>query len=326
MGNIYFRMLKYFAYKNTYFIIGCLLLILLMVLLSRYYFSSVEGFTYTITTANHDPKISCGTNWRPVNTNAGFNFRNSNYTSIYMLNTSLDDITQLFDNYANTIFNFDCSNVLYSTRQNNTFSKYMYNNSVIKFRPILLTQRSYIGVFYECLKKMVNDAKPLITFNYYSREPNKGWLQLTMTNKNNSNNKFVFSMNLKPGGVTLINNVIKQSLRIPHATYNTTTKVTGISLNVLPNTQTCNIRIFKQVGNNTEVDSLKSKPLPKIDNSILNQLGNRISSMYNKTDPSSSVANFNLVGGSNRIRYIYGTVEYGGNQDNVIVQIPNFRT
>lgn len=317
-------MLKYFAYKNTYFIIGCLILILLMALLSRHYVSTIEGFTYPITTEKHNPKISCGTNWTPVNTTPGFNFKNDIYTSIYMLTGSLDDITQLFDNYANTIFNIDCSNVLYSASQSKTFSKYMYNNSVIKFRPILLTQTSYIGNFYQCLKKMVNDTTPTMKFDYKSRETNNE-LTLTMTNKNNSNNKFVFRINLNPKGVKIVNNIITNSMKSSHSTYSTTTKVTGISLNALPNTQVSNIQIFKKVGNNTEVDSLKSEPLPKIDNSIFTVLDNNILAMYNITNPSSSVANFNLIGTSPTIAYIYGTVEYGGNQDNVIVQIPNFK-
>lgn len=311
-------MLKYFVYKNTYFIIGCLVLILLMSLFSNYKTNNMEGFTYGITKESYDSSITCGSSWKPVNSSSGFNFKNDNYNPIYMLSTSSDDITQLFDNYKSTTFNTDCSNVLYSVNNNN-YSKYVYNNSAIKYNSSLLTENSSIGNFYDCFKLLSNDTNPTIYFDYNSKNANKTELTLTMINVNNSKNKYVFTMNLKSSGKTYMDEKLKQFLNGSHNTYSSTTEVSGFLVKILKDTTKCDMTIYKKSGSNDKLTNINSPTIP----TLISDLSDHILSMYNSSDKSRA-SRYNLIANSSKVKYMYGEIEYGENQDATIVQIPNF--
>lgn len=310
-------MLKHISYKNTYFIIGALILIILIALFSNYN-TNIEGFTHRITREPYNSNISCGTNWNPASSGSGFNFRNRNYNTIHMLSSNLDDITQLFNNYANTTFNIDCSNVLYNINRN-VYSKYVYNNSAIKYNPSLLTKTSSIGNFYDCFARLVDDTKPTIYFDYNSRNSNRTELNLTIINANNRNNIYRFNIGLKRSGKTYMDEKIKDFLKNSHSTYSSTTPVSGFVLKMLRDKTRCDITIYKNRGS---PDELKNTNAPNIP-TLINDLSPHILSMYNRND-RSSVSRYNLITTSSRIKYMYGTVEYAGNQDDVIVQIPNF--
>lgn len=312
-------MLKYFVYKNTYFIIGCLLLILVMALLSNYK-TNIEGFTYNIEKKDYNLILSCGPNWQPVITTAGFNFNNNNYNTIYMLSTSLDDITQLFNNYKNTIFNIDCSNILYSTN-NNTYSKYTYNNNDITFLPNLMSANSYIDDFYPCFKKLVNKTNPDIYFDYDSKNVNNE-LYVRMINKNNPNNKYRFKINLSPSGTTYMNEKIKNFLQPGHAEYSSSDEVSGFKLNLQKDLTKSDIAVYNTKSSNSDI--LRGKNSPII-TTLIDDLGNNnnILAFYNVSD-NSSVSKYNLITTSSKVKYMIGTINYAGNQEDVIVQIPNF--
>ena len=311
-------MLKNFVYKNTYFIIGCLVLILLMALFSNYKTTNIEGFTYGITKENYDSSINCGSSWNPVTTSSGFNFKNGNYNPIYMLSTSSDDITQLFDNYKGTTFNTDCSNVLYSVNKN-VYSKYVYNNSTLKYNSSLLKQNSYIGNFYDCFKLLTNETNPTIYFNYNSRNANRTELTLTMINVNNSKNKYVFTIKLKSSGKTYMDNKLKEVLGESHNTYSSSTEVSGFYLKTLKDTTKCDMTIYKNSGSNDKLTNINAPEIP----TLISDLSDHILSMYNTSD-NSRVSKYNLFTTSSTVKYMYGSIESAGNQDDVIVQIPNF--
>ena len=311
-------MLKNFVYKNTYFIIGCLVLILLMALFSNYKTTNIEGFSYGITKENYDLSINCGSNWKPVTTSSGFNFKNENYNPIYILTTSSDDITQLFDNYKSTTFNIDCSNVLYSVNKN-VYSKYVYNNSTLKYNSSLLTQNSSIGNFYDCFKLLTNETKPTIYFDYNSKNADKPYLTLTMISVSNSQNKYVFTIKLKSSGKTYMDNKLKEVLNGCNNIYSSTAEVSGFYLKTLKDTTRCDMYIYK---NSKSSDRLTNINAPKIP-SLISDLSDHILSMYNTSD-SSSVSKYDLFKTSTTVKYMYGSIEYGGNQDDVIVQIPDF--
>jgi len=319
-------MLKYFVYKNTYFIIGCLLLILVMALLSNYK-TNIEGFTYNIEKKDYNLMLSCGPTWKSVITTSGFNFNNNNYNTIYMLSTSLDDITQLFNNYKNTTFNIDCSNILYTTIDTKTFSKYTYNNNDITFFPNLMKENSYIEDFYPCFKQLVSKTKPKIYFDYDSKNTNNE-LYITMINNNNPNNKYRFKINLSPSGKTYMDKQLKNFLQTGYIAYSTTEPVSGFKLKLQKDLTKSDITVYKTQGKNDDI--LRDKNSPII-TTLIDDLGkidddtktNLILAFYNVSD-NSSVSKYNLYSTSSKTKYMVGTINYAGNQEDVIVQIPNY--
>jgi hypothetical protein len=319
-------MLKYFVYKNTYFIIGCLLLILVMALLSNYK-TNIEGFTYNIEKKDYNLMLSCGPTWKSVITTSGFKFNNNDnennifYNTIYMLSTSLDDITQLFNNYTNTKFNIDCSNILYTTTDTKTFSKYTYNNNDITFFPNLMKENSYIEDFYPCFKKLVSKTNPVIYFDYDSKNTNNE-LYITMINNNNPNNKYRFKINLSPSGKTYMDDKLKNFLQTGYIAYSTSEPVSGFKLKLQKDLTKSDITVYKTQGKNDDI--LRDKNTPII-TTLIDDLGNNnnILAFYNVSD-NSGVSKYNLFSKSAKTKYMVGTINYAGNQEDVIVQIPNY--
>jgi hypothetical protein len=297
-----------------------------MALLSNYK-TNIEGFTYDIQKKDYNLMLSCGPTWKSVITTSGFNFNNNNYNTIYMLSTSLDDITQLFNNYTNTIFNIDCSNILYTTTDTKTFSKYTYNNNDINFFPNLMSANSYIGDFYPCFKKLVSKTNPDIYFEYNSKNTNNE-LYITMINKNNPNNKYRFKINLTPSGKSYMDEKIKNFLQTGYIAYSTSEPVSGFKLKLQNDVTKSDITVYKTQGKNDDILRDKNSPIitaliDDLGNTDENTTTNRILAFYNVSD-NSGVSKYNLFSKSAKTKYMVGTINYAGNQEDVIVQIPNY--
>ena len=311
-----------------YFIIGCLVLIIIINLLSIKCNSTIEGFTHNIIKEKYDIKLNCCSSWTPTYTKSAFFFSNKYYNPIYMLHSNIDDITQLFNDSRDIQFNIDCSNVVYTTihkhRKPRSFFKYMYNNSAIEYNPFLIPETSsYVGTIYHCFKKFVNDTKPTIYFNYDSKNANDTNLILTIQNEKNKINKNIFKINLSKDGKKIVDNKLIENLSKSHPVYSSSNNISGFGLAILPNTNAkkCNIMVYKTTGIN---DSLTNQNIPNI-TTLISDINNYVLSMYNVSNGyKSKVSKYNLITKSSKIRYMYGTIESGDNQDYVIVQIPDF--
>ena len=307
-------MLKSFAQKNLYFIIGCLVIVILVVLGLQSMNRTVEGLDgSSITEILYTPSTLVSNSDPVVPSKSGFYFKNDNYKPIYVLPSANSTINNFFQN--NKLFNVDASNVLYSRNQNNTFNKYTYNNTNV------LYESPFTGTFYECFKQMLSVTKP-ICYRYITKNQNtfiKIIFNYNGTNNADVKNTFCLKFNIKNSGDNnakpKIDKVISDYLSKTHQVYSTGI-VSGylISLN---KTDPANVK-YTVIVNKTDGSKDTLTNVPKIvdDSALLGILTkDNIISIYE----TRNNAKYNLASSSES--YIYGRISFGNSYCYSISQI-----
>jgi hypothetical protein len=299
-------MLKSFIQKNLYFILGCLLIVILVALGIQSMNRQVEGLVGSEFKETSYTLSTCISSWTPVvPSESGFYFKNNNYKPIYVLSSPNDTINNLFQN--NKVFNVDCSNVLYSRNSNKTFNKYTYNNNTV------LYDNTSVGSFYGCFMKLINDTKPIIYYRYksYDKTP---FIKIVFSYDGTKNikNTFNIKLNLSDKGKETLDKVFLNYLIQTHKVYSTDI-VSGFLLS-LNKTDPVNVKynaiIYKKDGTK---DILTNLPKIVEDSTLLEilkkpEMNKEVISIY---DARNTSAKYNLGSSTQTKSYVYGRINYG---------------
>lgn len=170
--------------KNSYFIIGCLLLVIILLLfqfIKNIKNDRIEGFTQdssTILSCDYaNPTCSIGncssinSNTTSISNGSAFTFNSSTYSHFFIVPNSYNSniISTILKDTK--IFYIDCSNILYYRNNNKNF-KYvndMSNNNNTKV--VTFNQNSTDETFVKCLCSFVRDLQNAVitvpTLNFY---------------------------------------------------------------------------------------------------------------------------------------------------------------
>jgi hypothetical protein len=301
-------MLKSFIKTNLYFIIGCLVIVIVTALLSQITDNLFEGLA-TIADTDYVP-VQCNSNWVPiVPSDSGFYFKSNNYKPIYVVDSAEENITNLFK--ANLLYNVDCSNTLYSKKPDGTFKKYLYDGKDILF------ENYSTGSFYDCLKKLIHETKPTLFLSYDSEDANDTSMILTFSydGGNNIKNTSNIKLNLTNEGKEIVDKKITNNsdLSKRHPVYNNDI-VKGYLIwldKTQPQDVKYNIRIYKK--DDKKYDILNSQSNLLDINFFLQMLDSLILNTHIKTIHNyHSTMTYNLALRGNENNFICGIINYGG--------------